>query len=89
MNGGAGTILLWWWNHQLLTPTHYLPQQIHDVFPQSKRSTSGRAGERVDEEGILLVDSTVLTRRMEEEKLVEPTNYLIKNRKIAGIATNL
>ena len=59
------------------------------MFPQSKHGTSGRTGERIKEEGILLVDGVVLTRRVEKEKLVEPTNYLIKNRKIAGIATSL
>jgi hypothetical protein len=59
------------------------------VFPQSKHSTSGRAGDRIKEEGILLVDSVVLTRRVEKKKLVEPTLYLIKNRKIAGFAASL
>ena len=57
------------------------------MLPKSKQSS--RAGEGCSEQVILLIHSITLARWMGKEKVMEPKNNLMKNRKVVSTATYL
>ena len=57
------------------------------MLPKSKQSS--RAGEGGSEQVILLIHSLALARWVGEEKVMEPENNLMKNRKVVSTADDL
>ena len=57
------------------------------MLPKSKESS--RAGEGSCKQVILLIHSLTLARWVGEEKVMEPDNNLMKNRKVVSAAADL